>query len=364
MRKLLPKLAPLLWSVGLIAVFTLIYLPSWLSEGSGLRLESPWFLTGLIAVPFIIAAGMLKKRSSGRLRFPLTHILAAVGPGWRARLLPVSTGLQACGVAFLAIAMARPQDSSRQEETEMEGIDIVLTIDVSLSMKASDLEPTRLAAAKATVQDFVKRRKNDRIGAVIFAENAYTLCPLTLDYSVLANMIHELELGTIAGNATAIGNAVGVAINRLRKSDAKSKVVILLTDGTSNAGNISPEQAAQFAQTLGIKIYTVLMGQQDVAQVSNGMDFFKKKIFGAQSVPINRELLVKMSEDTGGSFFEATNRKGLESSFHSILDALERSRIADQGVVYAEIFGQYLWPAVILIAIELLLGLIVLRRNP
>ncbi len=364
MRRFLPRLAPLLWSLGLLGLAALIYLPGWLSEGSGLRLENPWFLLGLLGVPLVIAAGMLKKRSSGRVRFPLARALAAVGPGWRTKLLPLSTGLKACGVAFLAIALARPQDSSKQEETEMEGIDIVLTLDVSLSMKAADLEPTRLSAAKAVVQDFIKRRKNDRIGAVIFAENAYTLCPLTLDYSVLASMIHDIELGAIAGNATAIGNAVGVSLNRLRKSDAESKTIILLTDGTSKAGNISPEQATLFAQTLGIKIYTVLMGRQDDAQVSTGMDFFKQKIFGKQNLPINRELLVKMSEDTGGAFFEATNRKGLESSFHSILDALERSRIADQGVVYAEVFGRYLWPAVILIALDLLFGLIVIRRTP
>lgn len=246
----------------------------------------------------------------------------------------------------------------------MEGIDIVMTLDLSLSMKAADLEPTRLEAAKAVVQDFIKRRKNDRIGSVIFAENAYTLCPLTLDYSILANMINDLKLGAIAGNATAIGNAVGVSINRLRKSEAKSKVIILLTDGTSNAGNISPEQATLFAQTLGIKIYTVLMGRQDMAPVSTGLDFFKQQIFGTQNVPINRELLVKMSEETGGAFFEATDRKALESSFHSILDALERSRIADQGVVYAEIFGRYLWIAVVLVILELALGAFVLRRMP
>jgi Ca-activated chloride channel family protein len=231
-------------------------------------------------------------------------------------------------------------------------------------MEAADLEPTRLAAAKAVVQDFIKRRKNDRIGAVIFAENAYTLCPLTLDYSILANMIKDIELGIIEGKATAIGNAVGVSINRLRKSDAKSKVIILLTDGTSNSGNISPAQATKFAQTLGIKIYTVLMGRQGEAPVSSGFDFFKQQIFGKQQVPINPELLAQMSEDTGGAFFEATDRKGLISSFHSILDALERSRIADQGVVYAEVFARYLWPAVVLIAIDLLLGLFLLRRIP
>ncbi len=355
--------APLGWSIGLLALAALIYGPPWIGEDTGLRFEAPWFLLGLLAVPLVIAAGMIEKRSAGRLRFPMTRILAEVGPGWRARLMPVSVAFRVTAIAFLVIALARPQDSTKREETETEGIDIALTIDVSLSMKASDLEPTRLEAAKTVVQDFITRRKNDRIGAVIFAENAYTLCPLTLDYSVLSSMIQDIQLGMISGSATAIGNAVGVSLNRLRKTDAKSKVVILLTDGTSNAGNISPEQASLFAKTLGIKIYTILMGKRDDAPVAKGLDFFNRQLFGNQSVPINRDLLVKMSEDTGGAFFEATNKKGLISSFHAILDALERSRIADQGVVYAEVFGRYLWPALILIAMNYLLGLFILRRT-
>ncbi|MDJ0765562.1 MAG: VWA domain-containing protein [Myxococcota bacterium] len=364
MRRLPPGIGHLAGSLGLLAAASAIYLPPWLLPGSGLRFETPWFLLCFAALPLLIAAGMLERRFTGRLRFPLTKVLATTGAGWRTRLLPVATALRVTGVAFLIVALARPQDSTEREETEMEGIDIVLTLDVSLSMKAADLAPTRLVAAKAVVQDFIKRRKNDRIGAVIFAENAYTLCPLTLDYSILANMINEIELGVIGGQATAIGNAVGVSINRLRKSDAKSKVIILLTDGTSNAGNISPEQATLFAKTLGIKIYTVLMGRQDEAPVSSGLDFFRQQVFGTQSVPINRELLVEMSEDSGGAFFEATDAKGLVSSFHAILDALERSRIADQGVVYAEVFGRYLWPGLLLIGLEVLLGLFVMRRIP
>jgi Ca-activated chloride channel homolog len=364
MRRLLSLAAPLLWSLGILALAALIYLPGWLSDGAGLRFENPWFLLGLLAVPLVVAAGMLERRSAGRLRFPLLGVLTQIGPGYRTYLIPALTGLRTVAVVFLVVALARPQDSTQREETETEGIDIIMTLDVSLSMKAGDLEPNRLAAAKSVVGDFIKRRKNDRIGAVIFAENAYTLCPLTLDYSVLSSMIHEIELGVIGGQATAIGNAVGVSINRLRKSDAKSKIIILLTDGTSNAGNISPEQAARFAQTLGIKVYTVLMGRQDTAQVSQGIDFFKQQVFGVQNVPINRELLVKMSEDTGGAFFEATDRKGLESSFHSILDELERSRIADQGVVYAEVFVFYLWPAIVLMILDLILTLVILRRTP
>jgi Ca-activated chloride channel family protein len=246
----------------------------------------------------------------------------------------------------------------------MRGIDIVLTLDVSGSMEARDLEPNRLEAAKDVTRDFISRRRNDRIGAVIFAENAYTLCPLTLDYSILSTMIADLQLGVIDDKATAIGNAIGMSINRLRQSDAKSKVIILLTDGASNAGNLQPDQATTFAKTLGIKIYTILVGQKDESEVASGFDFFKNQIFRAQATPVNPELLRRMSKETGGAFFEATDTQSLVLSFHAILDALERSRIADRGVIYGEVFTTYLWPALILAALGLLLELFVLRRAP
>ena len=355
---------PLAWSTVMLGIMIGLILTDWLGVGSGMKFENPWFLLGLLAVPLIIAQGVFERQTSGNLRFPLARLIAVAGPGWRTRLLPVVTGLRCTAVALLVIALARPQDSTRQQETELDGIDIVMTLDVSGSMKASDLQPTRLDAAKHVMLDFIKRRKNDRIGAVIFATNAYTLCPLTLDYSILANMISDLKLGVIDNNKTAIGNAVGVSLNRLRKSDAKSRTIILLTDGTSNAGNISPEQAALFAKTLGVKIYTILVGQRDDAKQATGVDFFKNQIFGATSSPINPALLRQMSEQTGGAFFEATDVKALISSFHEILDELERSKIADRGVVYAEVFGKYLWPALILIVLELLASLVILRRTP
>jgi Ca-activated chloride channel homolog len=363
-RKMLKKLDSLFWSLGLIGLAALFYLPGWISDGSMLFFDSPWFLLGLSGVPLVIISSMREKKRAGRVRFPLLRVLTASGPGFKTRLIPVSAGIKSLAIALLSVAMARPMDRAIRTETETQGIDIILTLDVSGSMKIGDLAPSRLEAAKAVISDFIQRRKNDRIGAVIFAENAYTLCPLTLDYSILANMIREIKLGVISGNATAIGDAISRSINRLRKSDAKSKTIILLTDGTSNAGNISPEQAALFAQTLGIKIYTVLMGKQDSGTVSTGMDFFGQAILGQQSGPINRELLVKMSENTGGAFFEAGDRKGLESSFHSILDALEKSRIQDMDVKPAEVFTLYLWPALALLFLDLFLGLIVLRRNP
>jgi Ca-activated chloride channel family protein len=330
-----------------------------------MRFESPWFLLALLAVPVVAAAGVLERRTSGRIRVSTAPILAeATRRSWRVFVLPATVGLRAAAVALLALALARPQDANDRQETEMSGIDIVLTLDVSGSMEADDLEPNRLEAAKEVTRDFIGRRRNDRIGAVIFAENAYTLCPLTLDYSILSTMIADLKLGVIDDKATAIGNAVGMSLNRLRKSDAKSKVVILLTDGASNAGNLPPDQATAFAKTLGIKVYTILVGQRDETQAASGFDFFKNPIFRTRSTPVNPELLKRMSEETGGAFFEATDKRSLVLSFHAILDALERSRIADRGVIYGEVFTTYLWPALILAALDLLLALFVLRRTP
>ncbi len=365
MRRHLWWLEPLAWSVGMLLVATGFILPPWIRAGASMRFESPWFLLGLLGVPLVIAAGVFERRTAGRVKVSTARVLFAVsGRSWRAHVLPASVGLRATAVALLALALARPQDANDRQESETRGIDIVLTLDVSGSMKAEDLDPNRLEAAKNVTRDFISRRRNDRIGAVIFAENAFTLCPLTLDYSILSQMIADLQLGVIDDKATAIGNAVGVAINRLRKSDAKSKVIILLTDGSSNAGNISPEQATSFAKTLGIKIYTVLVGQKDVSRVANGFDFFKQQLFATQSTPVNPELLKRMSTETGGAFFEATDTRSLVSSFHSILDALERTRIADRGVIWGEVFTQYLWPALLLAALDLLLALFVLRRTP
>jgi Ca-activated chloride channel family protein len=351
-------------SLLLLGLLSAILLPPWLVPGSSLRFDRPFLLLLGLLVPVVIARALLERRNGPRLRFPLAGVLARSGTGWRSRLAPLSTALQAGALALLAVAAARPQDSSQRQNTSLEGIDIVLTLDVSGSMQATDLRPTRLEASKSVVQDFIKRRSNDRMGAVVFASDAFTLCPLTLDYSVLASMIQDIQIGVIDDKSTAIGNAVGVAINRLRKSDAKSKAIILLTDGSSNAGNISPEQATAFARTMGIKIYTVLMGQKDQAEVASGLDFFARQMFGQQNVPINRDLLVSISEQTNGAFFEATDRSALESSFHSILDALERARIEDQGVVYAEVFGRYLFLALMLLCLEVLLAVTVLRRVP
>ncbi|MBN2804212.1 MAG: VWA domain-containing protein [Deltaproteobacteria bacterium] len=332
----------------LISLFILLaaLLPSWISDGSSLRFKTPWFLLGLLAVPLIIFTGVRKTRTSGRMYHPLVKVLVKNKRGWKTWIPPLSVALKSLVIALVFIALARPQDSSRRMDVNVEGIDILLTLDLSGSMATPDMNPTRLGVAKDVLQNFIKHRKNDRIGSVVFAENAYTLCPLTLDYSILSQMISELELGVISDKATAIGNAVALSISRLRKSNAKSKAVILITDGTSNAGNTSPEQATEFAKTLGIKIYTILVGRND------------------NSAKINPALLSDMADKTGGAFFKASDKSQLESSFHNILDALEKSKIEDQAVAYAEVFIKYLWWALAFALIDLLLNLFVMRQTP
>jgi Ca-activated chloride channel family protein len=231
-------------------------------------------------------------------------------------------------------------------------------------MQAADIKPNRFDATKQVVDHFIERRPNDRIGAVIFGRDAYTLLPITTDHQALRTMISELDLNLIDGRGTAIGNGIGVALNRLRKSTTKSKVVILATDGDSNSGNVSPQQAAEYAHALGVKVYTILMGKSEKAPIQTGRDLFGRPVFDRGNFPINPELLKKVASQTGGEAFQVSDREGLERSFHTILDKLERSQIEDAGRVYGELFPAFASPALALVVLELLLGAFVLRRWP
>lgn len=264
----------------------------------------------------------------------------------------------------MVLALMGPRSVRARRTSDVDGIDIVLTLDMSLSMEATDIQPSRFRATQAVVDDFIAEREQDRIGAVVFGEEAFTLLPLTTDKTVLRNTITELQLRSIGGQGTAIGNAVATSLNRLRRSEAKSRVIILLTDGDSNSGNLSPEQAADFAKALDVRIYTVLMGQSDEAPVRQGVDLFRNPIMAMGQFPVNPELLRAMAEATGGKFFSVADRRGLEESFHAILDSLEKSQIENRGVVYGELFFVFLFPAIWLLAIEWLAGTLWLRRWP
>jgi Ca-activated chloride channel family protein len=334
-------------------------------DPSAFRFERPhaaWLGLGVALALF--ARGFLLRHDRPRLRVSRGRELASITPGLRTRFVESTTGLRAVGLGLLVLALMGPQSIHARSDTEVEGIDIVLTLDLSLSMQAGDIRPNRFDATKQVVQEFIGRRPNDRIGAVVFGRDAYTLLPLTTDKESLRSVIQDLTLELIDGRGTAIGNAIGVSLNRLRRSTAKSRVMILLTDGESNAGNISPEQAAELASAMDVKVYTILMGRTDDAPVQRGVDLFGQPVYDRSSFPINPELLRSIATRTGGEHFSVGDREALERSFHTILDHLEKSEIEDAGKVYADLYPAFAWPALFLFVLEFVLQGLLLRRWP
>jgi len=329
------------------------------------RFERPWAAVLLAAGPLaLLARAYLWSGTAPRLRVSRGADLAAAGRSWRQRLRDLPLALRVATLVLVALGLMGPQSIHARDRVEVEGIDIVVAMDLSLSMQAADITPTRFEASKDVVLDFIGRRPTDRVGAVVFGKDAYTLLPLTTDKVALGTVIDELELGAIDGRGTAIGNALGTALNRLRDSDAESRVVILLTDGESNAGNVSPEQAATFAETMDVQVFTVLMGRKDEARVQRGVDLFGRPLWDYRSFPVNPDLLRRMASSTGGEFFEVSDRAGLERTFHRILDQLDKSEIEDPGRVYGELFPPFIAVALSLLIAELALAVLVFRRAP
>ena len=312
-----------------------------------------------IAVALVLWAGV--RRGAGR-RAVLVHSrtgeLAGAGRGFWARLAELPLVLRLMVVVLVGIVLARPQTARPDEDFDVEGIDIVLTLDLSGSMAETDLLPNRLVAAKQVIRDFVRRRRTDRIGLVVFARDAYAYVPLTLDHGAFLRMLGELELNLIDGKGTAIGNGLGVALARLRRSDARSKVIILLTDGDNNAGNITPTKAAAIARQMGVKIYTVLAGDNDSTDEPEAPGAPRRRF------PVNPKLLEEIATTTGGTPYLATDSVALAQRFQSILEDLEKSRIKERGILYRELFPRFLFPALAILLLEILLRLTRLRRLP
>jgi Ca-activated chloride channel family protein len=293
--------------------------------------------------------------------------LAHAPRGLRARLVQLPAALRVVAVLLLGVALARPQRVDASETLELSGIDIVLVLDISGSMRASDLQPTRLQAAKDVIDNFITRRKTDRIGFVVFGREAYPALAPTLDYTALRQTVDAMEIGILSEEShagTAIGDGLGTALNYLRRSDARSKVVVLLTDGANNAGHLDPNHAAEFAAALHVKVFTILMGQSDDAPVVRGQNLFGQPVTQMMHFPVDPALLSHIANETHGQFFRATDRASLDEAFHQILDHLERSKIADAGVRRRELFPWLVIPAAVLLALEVLLSSTYLRRFP
>lgn len=318
-----------------------------------------WLLTG---IPLLVAWYVWKYRErQPSLRYAHTSFLDGVRSSLRVRLLHLPFGLRMLVLALLVIALARPQSTTRAREVHTEGIDIVIALDVSGSMLAEDFRPNRLESARQTALDFIDRRPGDRIGMTVFSGQGFTLCPLTTDHILLKELASRVTTGMVE-DGTAIGDGLGTGINRLRESEAVTKVIILLTDGISNMGVIDPLTAAEIAAMYDIRVYTIGVGS------SGPVPYPFQTPFGTQyqqvEIPVDEELLQQIAAMTGGRYFWADNREALETVYQEI-DQMERSRI--DVTEYTHRHDEYLPLALLamaLLAAEILLRNTWLRTTP
>ena len=327
------------------------------------RLEDPLFLLLLGAVPLLAWWYVVRGRKrSESLTYPDVAGLGRAGGGEGRWLQHVPAALRGMALVCLVVAFARPQTGVTGENVVTEGIDIVLALDISSSMLAEDLAPNRIEAAKVVAADFAAGRGNDRIGLVIFAGKAFTQAPLTLDHSVVVSLIGELEVGMIE-DGTAVGMGLATAVKRLQASEAASKVVVLLTDGRNNRGEIDPVTAAQAAQALGVRVYTIGAGSRGAARVPI-TDRLGNRRYVTTRVDVDEPTLRATAETTGGRYYRATDRESLEAIYREI-DELETTEIQVENFTsYGERFHIPLLAGLVLLLAELVLGRTWLRTLP
>ena len=269
--------------------------------------------------------------------------------------------LRLLAIACIIVALARPQVKNEEQHIDGEGIDIILCIDISGSMTAQDFKPNRMEAAKKVAEDFVDKRVADRIGVVIFAGESFTVCPLTTDHAVLRSAIQNIQIGLLE-DGTSIGDGLATSVDRLRSDTAKSKIVILLTDGENNGGLIDPSTAKEIAKTFGVKVYTIGVGSDGIAPVpvrtESGIQVQNEK------VSFKEDILKQIASETGGQYFRATNNSTLDSIYKDI-DGLEKSKVEVTNITrYTEKFFPFAIAALALLLLELVLRYTVFRKFP
>ena len=326
-----------------------------------LQFENPELLWLLLVVPLLIFWQWYQRRQQApEMRFPGAEPLAASGANWLARLRPILPALRILAIILVIIAIARPRTTEENSKTRSaEGIDIVMAVDVSGSMLARDLKPNRLEALKQVAGDFIQERPNDRIGLVVYAGESYTQTPLTSDHKIIEESLKSLQNGLIQ-DGTAIGMGLATAVNRLKDSKAKSKVIILLTDGENNSGSIDPLTAADLAEEYHIRTYTVGVGTKGMAPTP-ARTVFGDITYVNAPVNIDEDLLKKIASETGGKYFRATDNKNLEKVYQEI-DQLEKTKLQElKYYSYDEKFEDFALAAFILFGLELLLRFTVYR---
>jgi Ca-activated chloride channel homolog len=333
------------------------------------RLKDPQFLLLLLVlIPMAWAYIRRERKSHAAVRFSDLTTIKKLPPSALLKARHILFALRVAGLTLLAVALARPQLGRTDSEVTTEGVDIMLILDISESMQALDFKPdNRLAVAKQTIQEFIKKRDNDRLGLVVFAARAFTKCPLTLDHNVLATLVNEVTF-TEFSNQTAIGTAIATAANRLKNSPAKSKVMILCTDGANNAGEIPPLTAATAAKELGIKIYTIGIGKEGKVPMPMQMQnpFTGEVVQQVQMIEsdLDEQTLVNIADATGGKYFRAQNAEKFKAIYDQI-DKMEKTVIKTKIFAsFDERFYAWLWAGFVLLVIEHLLQHTRFRRIP
>ncbi len=340
-----------------------------------IRFVNPEFFALLLLIPLIMLDYFRRsRRQQGSLRFSSLKTIKQISSksSWALRFRHILIALRIIAIVLITVALARPQASEKNSEVLTEGIDIIMAIDVSSSMYAEDLKPTaksvpkdetnRLGAVKEVATEFIQGRKNDLIGLVVFSGKAFTQCPLTMDYGILLQFMQRVKIGMVQ-DGTAVGMGLATALNRLRDSRAKSKVVILLTDGVNNAGQIDPVTAAKVGKSLGIRVYTIGAGTDGQALYPVDDPLFGKRYVN-MPVEIDEEMLKEVARITGGEYFRAKDTKALKQIYKQI-DELEKTKIeVKEYTRYQELFVMFLWPAIFLFILEIVLANTRFRKIP
>ena len=322
-----------------------------------------FFLLLLVLVPYIVWYVMRFKQSLPSLKVPDTTKYVKVPKTFRLYLMHLPFLLRIILISLVVCILARPQSRHSWSNTDVEGIDIMLAVDVSTSMLAQDFKPNRVEALKEIAQRFIEKRPNDNMGLTMFAGEAYTQCPLTTDHTVLMNLYNSVDCNMamrgVIDDGTAIGDGIMNAILRLKESQAKSKVIILLTDGVNNSGNISPQTAAEIAKKYGIRIYTIGIGR-------NGMAPYPLPTGGTAMLPveIDEQTMTKISTETGGQYFRAQKNAELDAIYQDI-DKMERTKFnVKQFSRRGELYQPFALAAMAVLLLEILLRTVVLKRLP
>ena len=328
------------------------------------KFADPGFFWFLVIIPLLTAWYIWKQnKMNADVKFSSLGVLSIAAIPFKQIVRHILFAARMIAFALLIFALARPQSRSSWKSVNSEGIDIVLAIDISASMLARDLKPDRLAASKKVAQDFIDDRPNDRIGLVIFSGESFTQCPLTTDHAVIKNMFEDVQTGMIE-DGTAIGLGLANSVSRVKDSKAKSKVVILLTDGVNNMGNIAPQTAAEIAAKFGVRVYTIGVGTRGKAYSPVGVDPFGNYQYDYVDVKIDEDGLKKIAEVTGGKYFRATDNKSL-SAIYKEIDKMEKTIFEEHNFTKKEeeYFPFLLYAGIILLS-EFLIRSTYLRSIP